>query len=350
MSYKRGVTKQQPTTLKDYKRLKAAFGGGDTHANYLNAGRILYNVASYDLTSDYPSQMCKRKYPSSKFVKVKSDITHLDTDRYAYLIMITLTNVRCITSCRYISRSRCVAVHSGSTGAYDNGRVISADKVSLCITEQDWSIIQQTYTYDDIKIYAVYRSVKRYLHPDFIKKVLDYYKKKTSLKKVAGMEDIYMQSKQYINSMFGMMVTDIVIDDVDYKNNDWVDCNKDLTPEQLYKHQQEQLDNIQLKPFKNILAYQWGVWVTAYARRQLWDMIIQIGDDVVYYDTDSVKFLHPLKYAKLFKTADDQTEHDLKAMCKRYNLDYIKDCCPATKKVYVAHSVHGILRVYIMSL
>lgn len=34
-----------------------------------------------------------------------------------------------------------------------------------------------------------------------------------------------------------------------------------------------------------------GIWVTAYARKMLWDIIKQLDDQIVYFDTDSVKYL-----------------------------------------------------------
>ena len=42
------------------------------------------------------------------------------------------------------------------------------------------------------------------------------------------------------------------------------------------------------------LVYQWGVWVTAHARRELQEMIDLAGDNFVYTDTDSVKYVGDL--------------------------------------------------------
>ena len=39
--------------------------------------------------------------------------------------------------------------------------------------------------------------------------------------------------------------------------------------------------------------YQWGVYTTALARKQLQDAIKLCGDKIVYCDTDSVKYLNP---------------------------------------------------------
>ena len=327
-AYKHFVTKLQPATVDDYKTLRAAFGGGDTHANYMHAGKVLHDVGSYDLTSDYPSQMCKRKYPMSAFKKVRPDIRGINPDKYAYLISAVLYNVKSITPCRYIARSRCVTICGGT---YDNGRVITANKICIVCTEQDYSIIQQTYVIGRVEIRQMRRSVKQYLQPDFIKLILQLYKNKTALKGISDKHDIYMQAKQYINSMYGMCVTDILQPDIDYMCNGWIDRDNGITPKQLAAKQKKALDDIQCKFYKNTLAYQWGVWVTAYARRQLWDIIIAIGDDVVYYDTDSAKILHPRKYTELFAAADKQTAEQLDAMCIYYGIP-VSDTTPATKK------------------
>ena len=46
------------------------------------------------------------------------------------------------------------------------------------------------------------------------------------------------------------------------------------------------------KSYNSFLNYQCGIWVTAYARRRLQKLIDLIGIDVVYCDTDSVKYIN----------------------------------------------------------
>ena len=60
--------------------------------------------------------------------------------------------------------------------------------------------------------------------------------------------------------------------------------NDELTPE-------EMLNKYNKRAF---MVYQWGVWVTAHARRELQEVIDLAGDNFVYTDTDSVKYIGDL--------------------------------------------------------
>ena len=111
----------------------------------------------------------------------------------------------------------------------------------------------------------------------------NYYNKKTALKG-DDTEDgkyMYMKSKNMLNAVYGMSATDPVHQDIFHKDGDYkVSTYEDFTQEEL------------LKLLKNAsFPYQWGVYTTAYARKQLQDAIKLCGDRIVYCDTDSVKVL-----------------------------------------------------------
>jgi DNA polymerase elongation subunit (family B) len=120
---------------------------------------------------------------------------------------------------------------------------------------------------------------------EFTEYVLELYANKTELKDVAGMEDLYMQSKQYINSMFGMCVTAIVQADVELYGDEWL--VKNLTRE-VVEHRLEKLRSFNPREKRYFLSYSWGCWITAYARRNLWKCIEKHDREVIYCDTDSI--------------------------------------------------------------
>ena len=140
---------------------------------------------------------------------------------------------------------------------------------------------------------------------------------KTTLKDVEGKEELYMQSKQFLNSLFGMCVTDIILPDISFKNNDWY--RKEQTTDSV----QSKLDEIQSHFFKNFLAYQWGVWVTAYARRELMLAVNHCGSDEAYHDTDSCKTLNWKQYKKeYFDKQNKLMDLKLRKMCEFYDIDF----------------------------
>ena len=94
-----------------------------------------------------------------------------------------------------------------------------------------------------------------------------------------------MKSKQYINSLYGMCVTKTITDTIEYLNNSWV---KELLTEESFI---DKTNYERKKLSKTFSAFQFGVWVTAYARRNLWKAILDLDYNVVYCDTDSVKFI-----------------------------------------------------------
>jgi hypothetical protein len=128
-------------------------------------------------------------------------------------------------------------------------------------------------------------STTRYLPNEFRKYILELYCNKTTLKGIAGQEELYMQSKQFVNSLFGMMVTKDISDDIIFDGELWT--KDELTIEKFI----EKIDIKKRSLSKNFLSFQFGIWVTAYARRNLWNAILALDEYVVYCDTDSVKYL-----------------------------------------------------------
>ena len=83
-----------------------------------------------------------------------------------------------------------------------------------------------------------------------------------------------------MHSIYGMSVQDICKRNILYEN-DQFKFDDELSDQELY-------DKTIQKAF---ICYAWGVWTTARAREQLQIAINMTGDNFVYCDTDSVKFI-----------------------------------------------------------
>lgn len=308
--YRRFIHSLNIDGKEEYDILKRAFAGGFTHANVRNVDKKHKNVESLDFTSSYPTVMISEEYPMSSGKK-RTDLTY---DEIKSGKRLTIFNAKFIgirekaeVPDHYISAGKCYNMRKPFL---DNGRLISADEVIMTITNVDLDIIDKTYDYDEIVIGLGYTYAKAKLPKALIECILDFYEKKTTLKDVEGEEATYMLFKGMLNSMYGMSVTDIVNDDVIYTNG-WGKEPGDAE-EQIEKYN---------KGRNRFLFYPWGVFVTAYARQNLWSGILECGDDYIYSDTDSVKILNIENHREYFDNYNKEIIEKLEKTCKDYDID-----------------------------
>lgn len=291
----RKMMKDLTLDLGTYTHLKSSFMGGFTHASNLHSGKTVESVDSIDLTSSYPTVMVSEFFPMSRPKKIEiSSLSELEeiSKKCCLVFEVKLENVNNKLGYEsYISESRCSEI---SKPIVDNGRIFSAESLTTTITEVDFNIIKNVYSWENIYIKNCLAFVKGRLPKAIVKSILDLYQNKTELKDVEGSEVEYLLSKGMLNSIYGMSVTDILQDEYIY-NGEW--GKEELDPEQLIKDYNESKNRF--------LYYPWGVWVTAYARRNVWSAIINVGEDYVYCDTDSVKMFNYDKHKKFIEKYND---------------------------------------------
>lgn len=294
-----------------YEQLKRAFAGGFTHANAWYVDTIVNNVHSFDETSAYPYAMLSEEFPMSapEKVNIKSmEELEYNLQNYCCLFEIEIWDLEStVTFENYISESHCRKLQSAEI---NNGRVVAAKHLCMTIVEQDLLIIRKMYRWKKMKIYNFKRFQKDYLPTNFVKSILDMYEKKTTLKDVEGKEVEYLQSKENLNSLYGMCVTDICRDEIEYSNNEW-SKNKPDIDEAIEKNNNSA---------RRFLYYPWGVWVTAYARYNLFTAIMELGNDYVYSDTDSVKFVNIEKHIAYFKRYNKKVVKKLEYAMASHNI------------------------------
>lgn len=285
--FMRRVKKTVPRDSIEYDRAQRASAGGYTHTNRLYSGLTIREEGEhYDYNSKYPFEMVARKYPMTPWIYSPKKVMPDDStfDEFAYIMLLHFEDIECTTYNTYIQVSKCIS-KSFEGFLCDNGRLVKAPAIDIYVTEQDWLTIRDSYSWKSMRVERIWKSRKQYLPKEFIDFILDLYENKTQLKGVEGSEDLYLQSKQYINAMFGCMLTAIVQADVTYEDGIWSvgslsadDINKKLSDlRRPYKYER-----------RYFLNYWWGIYVTAYARRDLWTCILKYDRDVIYGDTDSL--------------------------------------------------------------
>lgn len=343
MKYHKKMTELLPRDIREYELEKRAFQGGYTHANRTKAGKIIDNVKSTDISSSYPTVMCSEKFPMGKWFFVRPyDISKYKNEDYSLIIDVTLFDVEAKGDITYISTSKLIGSHGmikdrkgtrheiiDDTIVYaDNGRVISTKKCRIICTNIDLDIIYDFYNIKDKKYNYILASKNDYLDERLISFTLDMYNKKTTLKNVEGKEDLYMQSKQFLNSIFGMMVTDLIPENIEFNGTFWTIEQMDI---------ESRLDELRSKPYKNFLAYQHGLFISAYARRNLMWLVKRIDKDVIYCDTDSVKFIGD--YDKYISEYNKMIDKKLLKCLDHYNLSHDLICpyAPNGEQQHLGH-------------
>lgn len=280
---------------REYRLLRKAFRGGNTHANRYFVNQIVEDVYSYDISSSYPTQQLTQLFPikAFKWLDIRQRTAHKRIERvfqfiglgYAVVGTYQFKHMRLKNHREpipYISLSRCQAMGDEDTELLlDNGRVLECAYMEISLTEIDLQIVLDQYTFDSFDVLEAMVAQKDYLPEKYRAVIQEYYNKKTALKG-DDTEDgkyMYMKSKGMINAVYGMSATDPVHQDIYYQDMMYkVSTYEDFTQDEL------------LKLLKNAsFPYQWGVYTTAYARKQLQDAIKLCGDKIVYCDTDSVK-------------------------------------------------------------
>ena len=267
-----------------YTLLREAFRGGNTHANRYYAGDIISGGKSKDFSSAYPTQMVCYKVPMKRFhydgaCTTKKLYEYIYVQEKAVLMRISFNNIRLsdiFNGCPYLSRDKCRNIVNG---IYDNGRILSADYLETTITDVDFKIILSMYSWSGCNPYQVFTS--RYgMLPEMLRDLVkQYYTNKTQYKGVDDKAMEYVQAKALLNSLYGFTAQDPVKESIEYIGDEFTVTDYGIE-ELLAKNNR-----------RAFTSYAWGVWITANCRYQLQRVIDIVGNDFLYCDTDSVKYI-----------------------------------------------------------
>lgn len=327
--FKTWLNKQLITDVKLLQWCLQAFQGGYVHANACYANRVLYNIKSFDIASSYPTAQTAELYPVSAPFPISPDVTiddMINDTSKLYITEIEFVDFESVMQSNILSESKCRNKYHVLS---DNGRVRKADKITVTLTSIDLISIRKFYKWNkkETRIIKTVGFFSGYLDTKLINLIWDLYVDKTALKNQPEFEEKYLQQKQYINSCYGMSVTNLITDDVVYNTitHTW-DEPKRLTVDTA----REKLNKVNSNR-KTFLSPIWGIFITAYARRNLFSCMYEIEKrsmsngykcGVVYCDTDSIKCFGDVE--DIFDKYNKQISDKLKMTAMSLNLDYEK--------------------------
>ena len=268
-----------------YRLLRFAFRGGDCHANRWYVGATIENVQSYDRSSSYPDVMLNCKFPVSAFWhegKISNERLQDLLGHKAVIMKVAFHNVRLKDQyypIPYVPFSKAIFPEGY---LLDNGRILQADSFTMCLTDIDFKILSYQY-YFDYEVLDCYSSRYGNLKTRLTDLVKQDYTAKTALKGT-GKDYEYARSKERVNSYYGLTAQDPARRNIKFVGGSDV-----------WRMDEEQNieDILERTNKKAMLPYQFGVWVTAWARYRLFQgvkLVYENGGTVLYCDTDSVKY------------------------------------------------------------
>ena len=282
------IARCMPHTPEEISYQSQTFQGGLTLSNVENTNRVLHGVMSWDIASAYPAQILLNTFPACAFCSAPYDEENL-TDGNHHIMLVTFHNMRAKYPICTVSYSRRISATGAVCDGDDelnNGKLLSAKSFSVYITEIDYKSISKMYVYDFMEVHEHYVATSGYIPKNIILFMLQLYANKCLLKH--SDPDLYMKSKQMLNSIFGMFAT--MPYHAEFYEENFVPMKRTLTLSDI----QKELDKYAEKPYKNVTPYSWGIYVTSYQRARVVDAIeyfCRRGEShrVAYIDTDCLK-------------------------------------------------------------
>lgn len=278
--------KQLYCDYAQYLRFERVYHGGYTHANRNVNGWTINNVVCYDFASKYPACLLAYKFPMEKFTPLGYDPAPEEllqgAEDEAYIFDAEFTNIRLKNYWFPMPALQLSKVENVVDPVTDNGRILEAASCKITLTEIDFEIIYKYYDFDDCKITNCEFAAKDYLPrwiTDYIYKI---FQEKTMYK--GGDPVIYAIKKAKLNCIYGTMVQKLLhtIITENYETGEYI----------VEQPNSEEEYNKALKRRGLFLFYPWGLYVTAYAMRDLFRLgeCAASPEDWIYSDTDSCYF------------------------------------------------------------
>ena len=284
------------------------FRGGLVHASTIACNYLWENeFASYDLKSAHPGQMLSRKMPWKYNRRNKSQwekvLKQSRTGDYGFFGVFKFYGIRC--SGYHSLESKNKIIEASPDAVYENGRLVYASYIKVCLIEIDFFNYEDLYEWDKYEVTVLYQAKLDYL-PDYVRKVVCKY---FTLKETLPKDSVeYSLAKRKLNGIFGMAATSLPEREVVF--------NPDTNEMELSANSKSYKELTQFL----LMLPQWSIQIAAYTRRDIVKSIVACGFDSMYYDTDSNKIMNYKNHKEWFDKFNEERKA-LNIQCNTYEYD-----------------------------
>lgn len=264
------IKESAPTCQEELDLYMEANKGGYYMINNAYLNKVVENVHSYDSSSSHIALMARKRFPYGGFKKEEDPIKQLEIIKSNYYSWIGKFYFEGLTQ-----------VIPLPIDLIKYGKKIDGNYV-LTLLDADWEWFSKVFKWNNnTRIGDFFYSTKKELSREYARMIDDLYQIKDQSPTGTFQKDL---NKFRAELPFGQSIkTPTYMREVFYnpETNTFDGAFKD-----------EDFDTVEKRLKKRDYPYQYGLWTVAYSRAELIKLILKIGlDNVIYADTDSVKFI-----------------------------------------------------------
>lgn len=294
------VFEMLPNSMEEYELYEGYNKAGFFFGNQDYKDKVIRNVHQYDITSSYLSSISRRKFPKERFTAAESfdDVDRiLQNEDYAWIGAFVFYGLKykvelpiSLTSGKNRWGERCE----------DGGWYIVLNNVDI-----QW--FKQIFEWENCEVCCFYYAKHDYLPKNYIEPINYLFLQK----KGAITENEKLIYKPRTELVYGQSIKaatyyNKVVFSEETKEFEIVGVDEEVT-----------IEGVRQKLSRRYLPFQLGIWTASWSRLEEIQMILAIGkDNVVYGDTDSVKFVGE-KGVKIIEERNKEIQKELKKILSK---------------------------------
>lgn len=275
-----------PRTADGYKLAKEkTYIGG--YCGCATTEELNETLGHVDFDSSYIAQALTNYYPMSKFENADISEFNHNLKTKCCLISVTFKNLK---AGKHIFLAKKHANGINNPEYSNTSKILSADEVTFLLTEMDFELVTNLYSY---KSYTInnYLVADRGPLPDYVTSVAEQVYARKTLAIKGTPERTW--AKALTENVYGAMDSPI------YEGKTWKDIR----------------DSAVASPY-------WAIWMISHARFALMTTAMALGNDFVYSDTDSLFFKNPYLHVQLIEQYNRSIRAKVELYCLKHGLDF----------------------------